>query len=146
MSRTQCKNCHLFHQQGRPCPNLKTEIQVRLALDEVKTLSGGDPAGTQKNREILQNLLRAKRQGSAGEAAGPPAQPSPQPPLLPSNAAPQTTTPPLQEQPRLVAPLPSDEGSSGSDELTSEEESESESEDGEVTSGPNLDSEQQGEG
>lgn len=152
-SRTQCKNCHLFHQQGRPCPNLKTEIQLRLALDEVKSLSGGDPVRVQQNREILQNLLKAKRQGSAGEVAGPPAQPSPQPQpqpqLLPFPVAPQPTQPPQQqpqqEQARLVAPPQSGEDSSGSDESTSEEESESESEE-EEASGPVVGSEQQGDG
>lgn len=137
MSRTQCKNCHLFHQQGRPCPNLKTEIHLRLALDDVKALSGGDPVKVQQNREILQNLLRAKRQGSAGEAAGPSAQPSPQPQPLHLPAAPQATPQPQQEEARLVAPQQSEEESSGSDESTSGEESESESEE-EETSGPKM--------
>lgn len=145
MPRIQCKNCHLFHQQGKACPNLTTEVHLRLALDEVKMLSGGDPTRVQQNREILQNLLRAKRQGSAGEAAGPRAQPSPQPQLLPLPIAPQSTQQPQQEQARLVAPLQSGEDSSGSDESTSEEESESESEE-EEGSGPNLGSEQQGDG
>lgn len=149
VSRTQCKNCHLFHQQGRACPNLKTEIQLRLALDEVKSLSGGDPVRIQQNREILQNLLKAKRQGSAGEVAAPPAQPSPQPQLLPFPVAPQPTQPPQQppqqEQARLVAPPESEEDSSGSDDSASEEESESESEEEEV-SGPNVGPEQQGGG
>lgn len=128
LSRMKCKNCHLFHQQGRACPNLKTEIHLRLALDDVKALSGGDPVRVQQNREILQNLLRAKRQGSAGEAAGPSAQPSPQPQLQPLPDAPQATPQLQQEQARLVAPQQSEEDSSGPDESTSEEESGSESE------------------
>lgn len=140
MSRMQCKNCHLFHQQGRQCPNLTTEIHLRLALDDVKTLSGGDPAKVQQNREILQNLLKAKRQGSAGEAAGPPAQPSPQPHLVP---LPLATQEPQQQHARLAAPPQSEDGS-GSDGSTSEEESESESEsEEEEISGPNAGSEQQ---
>ncbi|POS74597.1 hypothetical protein DHEL01_v207004 [Diaporthe helianthi] len=153
MSRPQCKNCHLYHQQDRPCPNLRSEIQVRLALDQVKSLSGGDAVTAQQNREILQNLLRAKRQGSTGAAAGPPAQPAqpaqpnPQTPLLNSPVVPQTThetkPPPQQDQPRLVAPPEDGEESSGSDESTSEEESESESGDNGAGSVPNVGSEQQ---
>lgn len=149
VSRTQCKNCHLYHPQDRQCPNLKTEIQLRLALDQVKSLSGGDAVKAQQNREILQNLLRAKRQGSTGAAAVPPAQPSPQPQLLiPSPVVPQITQQPQPqlEQPRLVAPPQSEGESSGSDESTSEEGSESESEDIGAGSGPNAGSEQAGHG
>lgn len=140
MPRDKCKNCHLFHQRGRLCPDLKTEIQVRIALDEVKAFSGGNPAKAQQNRDILQNLLKAKRQSQAGEAAGPPIQISQQAQPLPSHMASQPTQQP--QQARLVAPQQSGEDLSGSNESTSEEESESESE--EEESGSNVGLEQEG--
>jgi hypothetical protein len=125
-------NCHLFHARGQPCPQLKTAIEVRLALDDVTNLSGGDPTMKQQNREILQKLLRAK-QASAGQVVRPPAQPSPQPQphLSPAPITPQIPPQAQQKQPRLAA----------SEQL--EEESKSEDKEG---SGPSADPEQQGNG
>lgn len=61
MVRGKCTNCHLYHPRDNPCPNLSTEIHVRIALDDVVTLTGGDPEKARQNRQILQNILKAKK-------------------------------------------------------------------------------------
>lgn len=121
---TKCTNCHLFHLRDKPCPNLRTEIHIRLALDDVKTLSGGDPEKTRQNKEILQNFLKAKRSGRLAESTGPPVQPARQP---------QGAQQQPQQEARLAAPQQQfEKESSGSDddESGSEESSDYESDEG----------------
>lgn len=110
----RCTNCHLFHSRDRACPILRTEIHLRLALDDVKALSGGDPEKTRQNKEILQNILRAKKGGWPAENAAAPVQPIRQP---------ERAQQPPQQQARLAAPQ--DSSGSEDDESSSEESSES---------------------
>lgn len=123
---SQCTTCHLFHPPSLNCPSLSSEIKIRLALDEVKNLSGGDPASTQRNRVILQGILKSRKNGGLGEIGSPFAQTQQQAQQQPAQQpqAPQEEQKQPQQQARLSAP---DEESSSS-ESSSESESESESE------------------
>lgn len=117
----QCPRCHLWHALSRPCPRLQTEAQIRLALDAVRVISGGDSEARQKNRDMLQQILkgqRINRTEGVGKAVS--RQPVPQP-HVPVREAPQQAE--RQEQPRLAAPV--EEESS-----TSESESDTESDSG----------------
>lgn len=121
---SRCTNCHLFHLRDKPCPNLRTEIHIRLALDDVKALSGGDLEKTRQNKEILQNILRAKKVGRPALNAGPPVQ---------SARQPERAQQPPQQQARLAAPQQQFEKESSGpddDESGSEESSDYESDEG----------------
>lgn len=123
-SISRCTNCHLFHLRGRPCPNLTTEVHIRLALDDVKALSGGDIEKTRQNRAILQNILRVNLFSRPPEKGGPPVQTAP----LQS----QHEQPP-QQQARLAAPqqhFEKESSESDEDESSSEESSEYDSDEG----------------
>lgn len=65
-----CTKCHIFHAPSKNCPSLATGVQIRLALDDVKALSGGDPAITQQNRAILQGFLKSLKNSRPGETGG----------------------------------------------------------------------------
>lgn len=111
-----CGRCHLYHASSRACPRLLTEAQVRLALDEVRIISRGDPTATKQNKGILQQVLkmiagRNKDQGRASTYSTYLAQQS----RVPTQRAPQQ--PEHREQPHLVAPVEEDssESQSGSD-------------------------------
>lgn len=112
----QCTRCGLLHAPSRACPRLQTEVQIRLALDEVRIISGGNPVATNKNRDMLQQILknqRVNRTEGAGRAVS--TQPVPQP-HMPVQQAPQQAE--RQEQPRLAAPVEDESSDSDSDSET----------------------------
>ncbi|KAJ4396264.1 hypothetical protein N0V93_000483 [Gnomoniopsis smithogilvyi] len=55
-----CITCQLIHLASRRCPSLASESQIRIALDDVKVLSGGDPGAIQYNKVLLQSILKNK--------------------------------------------------------------------------------------
>ncbi|KAF3761129.1 hypothetical protein M406DRAFT_358489 [Cryphonectria parasitica EP155] len=97
MEPSQCTKCLLYHPATIRCPSLTTEGRIRLALDEVKKLSGGLPVATQRNRERLQQLLKLRKNERLGESG------------RPSPRAPQ---PRLQQQPQPRLSAPNEEGGS----------------------------------
>ncbi|KAK7737946.1 hypothetical protein SLS53_006324 [Cytospora paraplurivora] len=116
------------------CPDLRTEIHIRLALDGVKALSAGDPEKIRQNRAILQNFLKAKKNGRPVENKNPPNQAAQQP---------QQPQQPLQQQARLVAPQQQfEKESSGSDDDESGSEESSDYESDEEASGSDSVSEE----
>lgn len=60
-SSDQCMKCQLIHLASRKCPPLASESQIRIALDDVKGLSGGDPDAIQRNRALLQSILKENK-------------------------------------------------------------------------------------
>lgn len=54
----KCPKCPLYHLPSHKCPPLARPVQIRLALDGIKTLSGGDPPTIKKNKNFLQALLK----------------------------------------------------------------------------------------
>lgn len=141
----QCNKCHIFHATTTSCPSLASVTDVRLALDGVRLISGGDFATTQRNKGILQMILKQRKDHQPGRPGGSPAyqpqqpsRPEQQPqqqlsqlphshqPQQPPRVQPQQPPPPppqQQSQARLSAP---NEDSSES-ESSSEDESGSES-------------------
>lgn len=95
-----------------------TEAQIRVALDEVRALSGDDPVATSRNRDILQKVLRMPKVYRAeGEGNATPKQPTPH---APAQQVPQRSG--HQEQVPLFAPVEEE-----SSETSSDSESESDS-------------------
>lgn len=66
VSLGQCKKCQLVHPASRKCPALASESQIRIALDDVKGLSGGDSTATQRNKVFLQSILKEKKASKLG--------------------------------------------------------------------------------
>lgn len=134
-----CAKCHLLHATARACPRLLTEAQIRLALDEVKIISGGDPIATKQNRDTLQQILKT-RKASRTEAVSSAMlkQPAPAPTLHPNaNTTIHTLSHPQQtravqppdppEQPLLFAPVQDESSESNSQTESGSDSSESES-------------------
>lgn len=94
----QCNRCHLFHAASMGCPALASVTDIRLALDGIRTLSGGDSATTQQNRDILQMILKQRKINQLGRKGGSPAQPQP---LQPPPQPPPPPRPQQQPQPKL---------------------------------------------
>lgn len=129
-SLNECTQCRLIHPASRKCPSLKSEIQIRIALDDVKGLSGGDSVVMQRNKSLLQSLLKEKI-GTKLQLKGNES-PQPQPPVpalqlpqeqVPRQPARQLVQQPEQQQIQISAPAESSESASSSEsesELASE--------------------------
>lgn len=104
-----CGRCHIHHAPSRACPRLITEAQIRVALDEVRIISEGDPTAINANRVTLQQVLGviARRNKDSPKPA------QQQQPPVPPQRAPQQPVP--RGQPRLVAPVEEDSSESQSD-------------------------------
>lgn len=103
-----CGRCQIHHAPSRACPRLMTEAQIRVALDEVRIISEGDPTAINANRVTLQQILGviARRNKDSPKPA------QQQPPVSPQRA-PQQPVP--RGQPRLVAPVEENSSESQSD-------------------------------
>lgn len=137
----QCAKCRLLHAPSRKCPSLASEIQIRIALDDVKGLSEGDPGAMQRNKVLLQSFLKERKASRGGNNGGPSPQPqqlgrASQPPQQQTSRRPVQPVQPVQlaqqparqfmQQPAQQAQLSAPVESSGS-ESSSESESGSES-------------------